>query len=139
LIGVPSLLAAADPGWPSRGSRGPGPRRGAGHGAGDGDRRGSATSYLLTAGLSAVLGLTLAGCGGNDQPDDTGRETFATTPGSTGRATVPPSDATAPRGEQMKVQITIGGQRFEATIFDSAAGPRLSSPTSTTKPSPPAM
>jgi hypothetical protein len=27
-----------------------------------------------------------------------------------------------PRGEQMKIQITIDDQRFQATIFDSAAG-----------------
>jgi hypothetical protein len=72
--------------------------------------------------LSAILGLTLAGCGGNGQSGDTGGGTSATSPGSTGRATAPPSDTAAPRGEQMKIQITINDQRFRATILDSAAG-----------------
>ena len=74
------------------------------------------------AALSAVVGLTLAGCGGNDQPDDTGRETSATTPSSAGRATAPPSGTAAPRGEPMRIQITVNDQRFPATIFDSATG-----------------
>jgi hypothetical protein len=42
----------------------------------------------------------------------------------TGPAAPQPSDAdAAPRQEgQMKIRIAIGGQRFQATIFDSAAG-----------------
>jgi hypothetical protein len=78
-----------------------------------------ATRMTARAALSAIVGLTLAGCVGNDQP---GRETAATSPSSTGRAAAPPSGTAAPRGEQMKIQITINGQRFQATIFDSAAG-----------------
>ena len=81
-----------------------------------------ASRATVRAALSAVLGLTLAGCGGNGQSGDTGGGTSATSPGSTGRATAPPSDTAAPRGEQMKIQITVNDQRFQATIFDSAAG-----------------
>jgi hypothetical protein len=81
-----------------------------------------ATRLAVRAALSAVLGLPFAGCGGNGQPGDTGRETSATTPGSTGRATAPPSGTAAPRGEQMRIQIAINDQRSETTIFDSAAG-----------------
>src|SRR5690349_12947966 len=82
----------------------------------------SASPATVRAALSAVLGLTLAGCGGNGQSGDTGAGASATSPGSAGRATAPPSDTTAPQGEQMKIQITIKDQRFQATIFDSAAG-----------------
>lgn len=81
-----------------------------------------ASRAAVRAALSAVLGLALAGCGGNGQPGDTGRETSATSPSSTGRATGPPSGTAAPRGEQMRIQITINDQRLQATIFDSAAG-----------------
>jgi hypothetical protein len=81
-----------------------------------------AARATVRAALSAVLGLTLVGCAGNDQPDDTGRETSATTPSSAGRATAPPSGTAAPRGEPIRIQITVNNQRFPATIFDSAAG-----------------
>jgi hypothetical protein len=82
----------------------------------------SASRLTVHAALSAVLGLTLAGCGGNGQSADTGRETSATSPSTAGRAAAPSSGTAAPRGEQMNIQITINGQRFQATIFDSAAG-----------------
>ncbi|WP_343443762.1 cyclophilin-like fold protein [Micromonospora schwarzwaldensis] len=72
--------------------------------------------------LSALLGLSLSGCGVNGQSGDIGGATSATSPGNAGRATAPPSGTTAPRGEQMKIQITINDQRFQATIFESAAG-----------------
>lgn len=82
---------------------------------------------VVRAALPAILGLTLASCGSNGEPGDTGRETSATSdtrtsPSSTGRATAPPSGAAAARGEQMRIQITINDQRLQATIFDSAAG-----------------
>ncbi len=80
-----------------------------------------ASRAAVRAAVSAVLGLALAGCG-SGQPGGTGRETSATTPGSTGRAAAPPSGTAAPRGEQMRIQIAINDQRFQATIFDSAAG-----------------
>ncbi|GAB7036982.1 MULTISPECIES: cyclophilin-like fold protein [Catenuloplanes] len=72
--------------------------------------------------LSAILGLTLAGCGGSGRADATGDGTSVTSSGSAGGATAPPSDPAEPREEQMKIQITIGDQRLQATIFDSPAG-----------------
>ena len=72
--------------------------------------------------LSAILGLTLASCGGNGPAGATGDGTSATSPGSTSRATAPPGDTAAPREEPMKIQITINDQRLQATIFDSPAG-----------------
>ncbi|MEV4640666.1 cyclophilin-like fold protein [Actinoplanes sp. NPDC049548] len=81
-----------------------------------------ATRAAIRATLSAIVGLTVAGCGGNGQPRDTGEEPSATSPSSVRPTSAPPSGATAPRGEQMKIQITINDQRFHATIFDSAAG-----------------
>lgn len=72
--------------------------------------------------LSVLLGLSLAGCGSNGQSGDTGERPSATSPSSAVRATAPPSGTTASPGEQMKIQITINDQRFQATIFDSAAG-----------------
>ena len=81
-----------------------------------------APGVSVYAALSAVLGLTLAGCGGTGQSGDTSRETSMTSPGGAGRVTAPPSGTAAPPGEQMKIQITVDGRRFPATIFDSAAG-----------------
>ncbi|MEU4564032.1 cyclophilin-like fold protein [Actinoplanes sp. NPDC023936] len=72
--------------------------------------------------LSAILGLTLAACDGNGQAGATGDGTPATSPGSANRGTAPPSDTAAPGEEQMKIQITINGERLPATIFDSSAG-----------------
>ncbi|GIE36097.1 hypothetical protein Ait01nite_091420 [Actinoplanes italicus] len=72
--------------------------------------------------LSAILGLALAACGGNGQAGATPTATSTTSPDSASRATAPPSDTAAPREEQMNIQITINGQRLQATIFDSAAG-----------------
>lgn len=68
--------------------------------------------------LSAILGLALAACGGNGQAG----ATSTTSPGGASVATAPQSDTAAPREEQMKIQITINGQRLQATILDSAAG-----------------
>jgi hypothetical protein len=72
--------------------------------------------------LSALLGLNLASCGSSGQSGDTGGATSASPPSSAGQATAPPTNAVAPRGEQMKIQITIDDQRLQATIFDSGAG-----------------
>jgi hypothetical protein len=63
------------------------------------------------AALLAAVTLTVAGCGGNTQP-------VSPSPGSTQNT----SSSPARQGEQMKIQITIGDQRMQATIFDSAAG-----------------
>ena len=86
-----------------------------------------ASRAAVCAALSTVLALTIAGCGDNIQSGDTGGGTSATSPSSAGQATAQSSDtpsrtAAAPREEQMKIQITINDQRFQATIFDSAAG-----------------
>jgi hypothetical protein len=86
-----------------------------------------ASRAAVCAALSTVLGLTIASCGDNGQSGQTGGGSFATSPSSAGQATAQSSDtpgrtAAAPRGEQMKIQITINDQRFQATIFDSAAG-----------------
>ncbi|MEV4386593.1 cyclophilin-like fold protein [Micromonospora sp. NPDC049580] len=81
-----------------------------------------ATRTAVGVALSALFGLSLAGCGSDGQSGDTGERPSATSPSSAGRTTAPPSGTTAPRGEQMKIQITINDQRFQATIFDSAAG-----------------
>ncbi len=72
--------------------------------------------------LSAVLGLTLAGCGGNSQAGATPDATSAPSLDSASRTPVPPSDTAVPREEPMQIQITINDQRLQATIFDSAAG-----------------
>ena len=69
--------------------------------------------------LSAVVGLALAACGGNGQADATGAGTSATSPGT---ATAPPSYPATAGEEQMRIRITIDGQRLPATIFDSTAG-----------------
>lgn len=77
---------------------------------------------IVRVALSAVLGLTLAACGGNGQAGTTSDATPTTAPGSADPATAAPGDTAASRGEQMKIQITVNGQRMQATIFDSAAG-----------------
>jgi hypothetical protein len=73
--------------------------------------RAAACVALLTA-----VGLTAAGCGDDNRSGDT--------PPATGQPTSPPVDTGAsPRPEEhMKIRITVDGQRFSATIFDSAAG-----------------
>jgi hypothetical protein len=75
-----------------------------------------ASRAAVCAALLTVRGLTVAGCGDNGQPGDTRGGTPSTSP--------PPSrtNASPHQEEQMKIQIAIGNQRFQATIFDSAAG-----------------
>ncbi|MCZ7422128.1 hypothetical protein O7605_21780 [Verrucosispora sp. WMMA2121] len=68
-----------------------------------------ASRATVRAALSAILGLSIAGCGGIGKSADTGGATSATPPGITDPATVRPSETTAPRGEEMKIQITIIG------------------------------
>ncbi|MEJ3742677.1 cyclophilin-like fold protein [Actinomycetes bacterium KLBMP 9797] len=69
--------------------------------------------------LLTVVGLTVTGCGDNVQSGDTRGGTPSTSP-SPSR-----TDSSPHQEEQMKIQITIGSQRFQATIFDSAAGSDL--------------
>jgi hypothetical protein len=67
-----------------------------------------ATRTAVRAALLTFLGLTVAGCGDDVQSTS---------------STMPSGAAASPsQGEQMKIQIAIGNQRFTATIFDSAAG-----------------
>src|ERR671912_557338 len=80
---------------------------------------------LLATGLSTVVGLAGAGCG--DTETDTGRPpTGASSTGapSTTGPTDPQNPTTtseSPRDDHMRVTITIGEQRFHATLSDSPA------------------
>ena len=82
------------------------------------------------AALLIVVGLTVAGCGDDVQSTSTSPGSAQNAPGSStaGQATPQPSDppsgtaALPNQGEQMRIQIAIGNERFTATIFDSAAG-----------------
>jgi hypothetical protein len=75
---------------------------------------------VVCAALLTVVGLTVAGCGGGGRSDDT----RVGTPPTSGQAMPQPGGAGAsPRQEeQMKIRISVGSQRLQATIFDSAAG-----------------
>jgi hypothetical protein len=98
-----------------------------------------ASRAAVCAALLTVVGLTVAGCGDNVQSGDTrvGTPSTSTSPSSAQNAPSPPTagqatpqpsdtpsgtDASPHQEEQMKIQIAIGNQRFQATIFDSAAG-----------------
>ena len=80
---------------------------------------------LLATALSAVLGLACAGCGGNE----TGAGRPATAASSTGAPSTtgptqshnPTPTSESPRDDRMRIDITIGDQRFQATLSDSAA------------------
>ena len=80
---------------------------------------------LLAIALSALVGLAGAGCGGTET--DTGRP--PTGASSTGApSTTSPTDphsptptSESPQDDHMRVTITIGEQRFHATLSDSAA------------------
>jgi hypothetical protein len=78
------------------------------------------------AALLTVVGLTVAGCGNDVQSPSTSPAGAQNAPASStaGPATPQPSGTAAlpDQGEQMKIRITIGNERFTATIFDSAAG-----------------
>jgi hypothetical protein len=74
-----------------------------------------ASRAAVYAALLTVAALTVASCGDNGEPGDTRGGTLSTSP-SPGRTD------SSPQEEQMKIQITIGNQRLQATIFDSAAG-----------------
>jgi len=71
---------------------------------------------VVWATLLMVVGLTVAGCRDNGQSGETFGGTSSTSP-SPSRI-----DSSPHQEEQMKIQITIGNQRLQATIFDSAAG-----------------
>ncbi len=81
-----------------------------------------ARAAVCAALLTAVV-LTVAGCADNSRSGDA-----RVGPPSTAGQTPPQPSGTpsrtdaSPQREQMKIQITVDGQRFQATIFDSAAG-----------------
>jgi hypothetical protein len=79
---------------------------------------------LLALALSALVGFASAGCG--DTETDTGP--FPTGASSTGTPPTSPTDpndptpiSESPQDDHMRVNITIGEQRFHATLADSAA------------------
>lgn len=80
-----------------------------------------ATRRALCAALLTVLGLT-AGCG--DDARSTSMPSSVQNRPTTQPAASQPSDTavSSDQGDQMRIQIAIGDQRFTATIFDSAAG-----------------
>ncbi|MFI7545707.1 cyclophilin-like fold protein [Actinoplanes sp. NPDC049599] len=85
-----------------------------------------ATRSAICAALLTVLGLT-AGCGDDGRSTSTSPSSAQnppTTEPAASRSSAPPSGtaASSDQGEQMRIQIAIGDQRFTATIFDSAAG-----------------
>jgi hypothetical protein len=78
-----------------------------------------ASRALLRAALSAAVALSGAGCGDAEPPED------AATPPASARSDPSPSTSTShddtPDEDSMKITITIGEQRFQATLIDSAA------------------
>jgi hypothetical protein len=72
--------------------------------------------------LTAVA-LTVGGCESNSRSGDT-RVGAPSTAGQTPpqQSSTPSRIDTSPPGEHMKIQITVNGQRLQATIFDSAGG-----------------
>ena len=80
---------------------------------------------MLTAVPTVALTALLAGCDDGAATRDgrgpVGRE--STAPSATARDTSrsPASDPTSNQENPVKIQITLGDQRFEATLTDSAA------------------
>src|SRR5687768_2532005 len=70
----------------------------------------------VCAALLTIVGLNVAGCGDSDQSGDTrgGTPSTSLSPDRT--------NSSPQQREQMRVRITVGNQRLQATIFDSAAG-----------------
>ena len=86
-----------------------------------------ATRTAVRAALVTILGLTVAGCGDDTESTSASPSSAQNLP-TAGQATSQPSltpstsVASSNQGQQMKIQIAIGNQRFTATICDSAAG-----------------
>jgi hypothetical protein len=75
---------------------------------------------LLATALSAVVVLAGTGCG--ETETGTGRlPTGAPSTASPTHARNPTSTSDSPQDDRMKINITIGEQRFQATLSDSAA------------------
>ena len=86
----------------------------------------TAPRALLAAVLTAAVGVVVAGCSDTDPGDGT---TSPTAPVSSGPTTSPNNDRNegndrndeSEKEDRMRIQITIGGQRFGATLGESAA------------------
>jgi hypothetical protein len=73
-----------------------------------------ASRIAVCAALLTVVGMTVAGCGDGRRSDDAQVGTPLQPSGGAG--------ASPRQEEQMKIRISIGSQRLQATIHDSAAG-----------------
>ena len=85
-------------------------------------RHAAASQGLLTAALSATLVMVGAGCGRDENGTDTARRPVPASSSpttSTGEDTGYNNRAKEENG--MRIQITIGEQRFAATLTESAA------------------
>ena len=83
----------------------------------------TAPRALLAAVLTAAVGVVVAGCSDTDPGDGT---TSPPAPVSSGPTTSPNNDRNdrsdeSEKEDRMRIQITIGGQRFGATLGESAA------------------
>jgi hypothetical protein len=80
----------------------------------------SLSRTVLTAVLAAAIAVAGAGCGDADPGDDT-RPPVA--PVSNGQTTSPSTSSTTAAKEEsrIRIQITIGEQRFQATLSQSTA------------------
>jgi hypothetical protein len=75
-----------------------------------------ASRVAVRAALLTAVGLAVAGCGNGGRSGDArvGTPSTSASPGS--------AQNSPHQGQQMKIEIAIGSQRLQATIFDSAAG-----------------
>ncbi|MEO6500343.1 MAG: cyclophilin-like fold protein [Jatrophihabitantaceae bacterium] len=80
---------------------------------------------LLATALSAVVGLAGAGCGDNEagagRPAIGAPSTGAPSTTSPTQSQSPTPTSESPQDDRMRINITIGDQRFQATLSDSAA------------------
>jgi hypothetical protein len=79
----------------------------------------TASRALLTAALSATLALFAVGCGGLERGTDTTSPAGPASSNATG--STHPTGNDTPTEDTVKIQITIGEQRFDATLTESAA------------------
>ena len=75
---------------------------------------------LLAMALSAVVLLAGTGCG-DTQAGTGGLPTGARSTASPTHSPSPTPTSESPQDDRMKINITIGKQRFQAALFDSAA------------------
>jgi hypothetical protein len=74
---------------------------------------------ILIAALSVAIGVTAAGCG--DNRTSPGPAPATTSPAGPPAGSRNPTTSESPQDDRMRIQITIGEQRFGATLADSAA------------------